>query len=143
MGIGNVNRPITPGQQMIIDQNKNGPLNPGGRPKGSLNKKSHPSVKERLLGKWKTHPVDKLVSIANFIEASDPSRAAEIWADLLKYFESSKKPVAATPGKTTPEESRLAAEEAHRLLKEIEDNGYKQDTEGSNGSGVETGTPKV
>src|ERR1700690_532498 len=56
----------TEGNPAFKAQTANGSLNPGGRPKGALSKKTHPQVKERLLGKWKTHPVDKLVELANF-----------------------------------------------------------------------------
>jgi hypothetical protein len=115
--------------------------NPNGRPKGSVDKKSHPSIKERLLGKWKTHPADKLVNLANFVAASDPELAAEIWTNLLKYFEPTKKPVESVPEKSTPKESKEAAEETFRLLQELE-NGSIQDG-GDKEAGVETGPTQV
>lgn len=131
--------PKKPGSDAFNNQKVNGSLNPGGRPKGSLSKKTHPNVKERLLGKWSTHPVDRLVRIANFVEATDPKMAAEIWTNLLKYFEPTKKPVEVAPEKTTPEESKLAAEETHRLLEELEKNGKFSDTTSSEGTGLENG----
>jgi len=118
-------------------------MNPQGRPKGSLSRKTHPQVKERLLGKWQTHPVDKLVEIANRVSASDPKMAAEIWTNLLKYFEPTKKPVETAPVQNTPEESVLAAQETFKLLEEIEKNGLSSDTQGSQGTGVETGKADV
>lgn len=130
----------TPGNPAMVPGKA---MNPQGRPKGSLSGKSHPHVKERLLGKWKTHPVDKLVEIANRVSASDPKMAAEIWTNLLKYFEPTKKPVEVTPEKNTPEESVLAAQETFRLLEEIEKNGLNGDTQGSQRPGVETGTADV
>jgi hypothetical protein len=120
--------------------------NPQGRPKGSLSSKSTHKVKERLLGKWKTHPVDKLVTIANFLTASGISEnmieAATIWTNLLKYFEPTKKPVEITPEKSTPEESAAAAEETYKLLEELENAGLSQITS-SKGNGVETGQTPV
>jgi len=131
------------GNPALKEQGPGKSLNPGGRPKGSLSKSTHPQVKERLLGKWKTHPVDKLVEIANRVSASDPKMAAEIWTNLLKYFEPTKKPVETVPEKNTPEESVLAAQETFRLLEEIEKNGLSSDTEGSKGTGLATGAADV
>ena len=116
-------------------------VNPGGRPKGSMNKRTHPQIKERLLGKWKTHPADKLVELANFVATSDPKLAAEIWTNLLKYFEPTKKPVESAPEKTSPEESKEAAEETFRLLQELENGSIPDGSD--QGSGVETGTTQV
>lgn len=110
-------------------------LNPAGRPKGCKTKKFQ--VKERLLGKWKTHPVDRLVAIANALEAKGlAEEAAEIWMNLLKYFEPTKKPVESAPEKTTPEESVEAAEETFRLLQEMEQHGLQPD-KSSEGDGLE------
>jgi hypothetical protein len=128
----------TEGNPAFKEQAPGKSLNPGGRPKGSLSRKTHPQVKERLLGKWQTHPVDKLVEIANRVSASDPKMAAEIWTNLLKYFEPTKKPVETVPVQNTPEESVAAAQETFRLLEEIEKHGLSGDTEGSQGTGVET-----
>ena len=114
----------TEGNPAFKEQAPGKSLNPGGRPKGSLSRKTHPQVKERLLGKWQTHPVDKLVEIANRVTATDPKMAAEIWTNLLKYFEPTKKPVESAPEKTTPEEAKEAAEETFKLLQEIENNGF-------------------
>ena len=120
---------------------KGSTLNPGGRPKGSMNRRTHPMIKERLLGKWKTHPADKLVELANFVATSDPKLAAEIWTNLLKYFEPTKKPVESAPEKTTPEESKEAAEETFRLLQELEDGSVP--VSGNKEPSVETGKAEV
>lgn len=115
--------------------------NPMGRPKGSTSKKFQ--VKERLLGKWQTHPVDKLVKIANALETSGRyEEAAQIWTNLLKYFEPTKKPVETVPEKTTPEESVEAAEETFKLLQELEQHGLEP-AKGSEGDGLETGKTDV
>ena len=111
--------------------------NPGGRPKGSVSKKFQ--VKERLLGKWQTHPVDKLVKIANFLESSGRmEEAADIWTNLLKYFEPTKKPVECEPEKASPEGSVESAEETFRLLQELEQNGLGT-TKSGEGTSVEAG----
>lgn len=116
-------------------------LNPGGRPKGALGKKLQ--IKERLLGKWKTHPADKLVKIANMLEANGKfEEAADIWENLLKYFEPSKKPVETKPEPSNPDESAEAAEETFKLLQELEQNGFNKD-ESSKGSSVEVGTTAI
>lgn len=60
-------------------------------------RKQHPregkklQVKKRVMGKWRTHPVDKMVKIANFIEASNPELAAKIWMRLLDSCELEEK----------------------------------------------------
>lgn len=115
--------------------------NPMGRPKGSTSKKLQ--VKERLLGKWQTHPVDKLVKIANYLESYGRfEEAADIWQNLLRYFEPTKKPVEVAPEKTTPEESAEAAEETFKLLQELEQHGLKP-VESSEGDGLETSSTDV
>ena len=114
----------TEGNPAFKEQAPGKSLNPGGRPKGSLGRKTHPQVKERLLGKWQTHPVDKLVELANRVTASNPELAVQIWTNLLKYFEPTKKPVESAPEKTTPEEAKEAAEETFKLLQEIENHGF-------------------
>lgn len=120
--------------------------NPQGRPKGAMGKKNTPKVKERLLGKWKAHPVDKLVIIANYLFATGVPdhmiEAAAIWSNLLKYFEPTKKPVEIAPEKTTPEESAAAAEETYKLLEELENVGLSQ-IASSKGNGVENGPSPV
>lgn len=109
--------------------------NPGGRPKGSTTKKYN--IKERLLGKYNTHPVDRLVKLANDLEFLGRFKeAAAIWENLLKYFEPTKKPVESVPEKPTPEGSVEAAEETFRLLQEMEQDGLKP-TESSKGDGLE------
>lgn len=110
-------------------------LNPAGRPRGSTTKKYQ--IKERLLGKWQTHPVDRLVKLANELEIKGKfEEAAAIWEKLLKYFEPTKKPVECEPEKATPEGSVESAEETFRLLQELEQNGLSQ-IKGSEGNGVE------
>ncbi len=109
-------------------------LNPAGRPKGSVSKKYQ--IKERLLGKFQTHPVDRLVKLANALEGRGQfEEAAAIWENLLKYFEPTKKPVECAPEKTTPEESVDAAEETFKLLQELEQNGISQ-VKSSEGDGL-------
>jgi hypothetical protein len=109
--------------------------NPGGRPKGSTSKKYN--IKERLLGKYQTHPVDRLVKLANELEYRGQfEEAAAIWENLLKYFEPTKKPVESAPEKPSPEGSVEAAEETFRLLQEMEQDGLKP-TESSKGDGLE------
>lgn len=116
-------------------------LNPGGRPKGAKGKKFN--IKDRLLGKWKTHPADKLVMLANDMEGrGEYEEAAKIWANLLKYFEPSKKPVESKPEPTNPEESAEAAEETFKLLQELEQNGPDQ-IEGSKSNGLESGKTAI
>ncbi len=96
------------------------PANPGGRPKGSENSKMALKVSQRLLGKWKTHPVDKLVQLANHVSMTDPELAANIWMKLLSYMEPAKKPVETAPEKFTPEGSKEAAEATLDLIKQLE-----------------------
>ena len=116
-------------------------LNPAGRPKGSLGKKV--GVKDRLLGKWKAHPADKLVMLANYLtNKGDFEEAAKIWQNLLRYFEPSKRPVESAPEKSTPEESAEAAEDTFRLLQELEQHGFSKDKSGEKPS-VENRTPLV
>lgn len=102
--------------------------NPQGRPRG-LN---HLKVRERLLGKHKTHPVDKLVQLANLVAVTDPELAAEIWLKLLSYMEPAKKPVETAPEKPgTPEDSKAAAEAAHHLLQELENDSNREGSSGT------------
>src|SRR5260370_12434706 len=63
--------------------------NPFGRPKGPT--KTRLDVKRRILLKWHTHPVDKLVKIANFIEVTNPDLAGKIWMRILDSFELEEK----------------------------------------------------
>lgn len=115
--------------------------NPMGRPRGSVSKKLQ--VKERLLTKHGAHPVDKLVAIAKQMEEKGHFKeAAEIWTNLLKYFEPTKKPVEVAPEKTTPEESVDAAEETFKLLQELEQHGLEP-VKSSEGDGLETGPTDV
>ena len=115
--------------------------NPMGRPRGSGGRKFQ--VKERLLGKWRTHPVDRLVKLANSLEGMGRfEEAASIWQNLLKYFEPTKKPVEVAPEKSTPEESAEAAEETFKLLQELEQHGLKP-AQSSEGDGLETGPTDV
>jgi hypothetical protein len=112
-------------------------LNPAGRPKGSVSKKYQ--IKERLLGKFQTHPVDRLVKLANALEGNGKfEEAAAIWENLLKYFEPTKKPVECAPEKSTPKESVDAAEETFKLLQELEQHGIEP-IKSSEGDGLAKG----
>lgn len=133
----------SPGNPAFKAQKENGSLNPGGRPKGAVTKRLSPQVKDRLLGKWQTHPVDKLVEIANRVTATNPEMAAEIWTNLLKYFEPTKKPVETKPEAATPEDSVAAAQETFRLLEEIEKRGLSEYTPSSENSGLAPGSVDV
>lgn len=135
-------KPSTPENEFFKKQKETGSVNTGGRPKGALGRRTHPQVKERLLGKWRTHPVDKLVEIANRLSATNPEKAAEIWTNLLKYFEPTKKPVESVPEKNSPEESVLAAQETFRLLEAIE-NGTNIDPQSGEGTGMAPGTTPI
>lgn len=118
--------------------------NPQGRPKGTVNKKTSMKVADRLLGKWKIHPADKLVEIAKHLsDMNQHEEAAEIWMTLLKYFEPSKKPVEMAPEKTTPQEAKEAAEETFKLLQQIENYGTFKDTASSKDNGMGTTSPQV
>ncbi len=112
-------------------------LNPNGRPKGSTNRKTSMKVMDRLLGKWRTHPVDRLVELANYLQDTGKiEEAAEIWTNLLRYCEPAKKPIETAPEKrNTPSDSKAAADETFKLLEELE-NG-RSETKGSEGSSVE------
>lgn len=76
-------------------------------------------VKKRVMGKWKTHPVDKMVRIANFIEASNPELAAKIWMRLLDSCELEEK---AKKGYMPPPAGNESAAEAEAMkaLEELE-----------------------
>lgn len=116
-------------------------LNPNGRPKGAFAKKDQ--IKERLLKKHGTHPVDRLVKLAQDLENREKfEEAAAIWENLLKYFEPTKKPVESAPEKTTPEESVDSAEETFKLLQELEQNGISQ-VKSSEGDGLAKGPVDV
>lgn len=78
-------------------------------------------VKKRLMGKWRTHPVDKLVSLANFIEATKPEMCAKIWLRLLDSCELEEhKKKGSLPPITSGEEHTNSDEDAMRLLEEME-----------------------
>lgn len=116
-------------------------LNPAGRPKGAKGKKFN--IKERIIGRWKTHPADELVKLAKAMQGrGEYEEAAKVWANLLKYFEPSKKPVESLPEKMSPEGSAEAAEETYKLLQELEQDGISEDG-GSKGSGLADGTINV
>lgn len=97
--------------------------NPMGRPKGPPKKTL--DVKRRLLNKWQTHPVDKLVKIANFIEPTNPELAGKIWMRLLDSceLEERKKKDTLPPiekGEETPSDL-----ENLKLLEELENGTVK------------------
>jgi hypothetical protein len=98
-------------------QKENGSINPKGR---AVDHKKPLDVKRRLTGRWRTHPVDKLVRIANFIEATNPEMSAKIWIRLLDSCEGEerKKKGSLPPvpdAKTSPSEI-----DADAVLKELE-----------------------
>ena len=76
-------------------------------------------VKKRVMGKWKTHPVDKMVRIANFIEGSNPELAAKIWMRLLDSCELEEKAKKTFMPPGVPNESAAEAE-AMKALEEAE-----------------------
>lgn len=116
-------------------------LNPHGRPKGAKGKKFN--IKDRIIGKWRTHPADELVKLARAMEQrGEYEESAKVWANLLKYFEPSKKPVESKPEPSNPEESAEAAEETYKLLQELEQNGLDQ-TKGSERDGLESGKADI
>lgn len=120
--------------------------NPAGRPRGTENHSGAPlKVKNRLLGHWKTHPVDRLVRLANDLEAHGKiEEAAKIWENLLKYCEPTKKPVEQPPElPTTPEESKAAAEETYKLLEELERQGGPSPVKSSETPSLGTGETQV
>jgi hypothetical protein len=98
--------------------------NPLGRPKGPT--KTALDTKRRLLAKWRTHPVDKLVRIANFIEATNPEMAAKIWIKLLESCElEERKKKDFLPPVDKSEEVTLSEKDALKILEDIE-NGQTQ-----------------
>lgn len=111
--------------------------NPKGKPKGMGPQKLN--TKRRLFGKWHTHPVDKLVRVANFLEASNPEMCAKIWIRLLDACEEEERknkgamsPIVqdtATSAIPTPDD---------KLLDELENHGSGAITSSKNTS-VETG----
>ena len=92
-------------------------LNPDGRPKGSRNRVV--PVEERLRKKHKINPVDRLVDIAT--TTSDSELATEIWLTLLKYCDAPKPAQRKKESKEPdPKDSKKAAENAFKLLQDIE-----------------------
>lgn len=77
-------------------------------------------VKKRLLGKWRKHPVDKLVELANFLETTNPVFAAKVWIRLLDSceLEENKKRTASPP--LASETETGATLEAMQSLEELE-----------------------
>lgn len=90
-------------------------------------------VKKRVMGKWKTHPVDKMVKIANFIEASNPDLAAKIWMRLLDSCELEEKVKKGFMPPPVGNES-AAEVEAMKALEEAEKD--EQATPQSNSNGM-------
>lgn len=114
------------------------PVNRGGRPKGSVQKKSL-DVKKRLLGKWQTHPVDKLVKLANFIEPSNPELAGKIWLRLLDSCElEERKNKNSLPPMIAGEETTSEID-ALKQLEEIENGSTKQINSSSDSVGMAPG----
>lgn len=116
-------------------------LNPRGRPVGSTAKINSHDIKTRLMARHKTHPADRLVTIANALEANGKwDEAAKIWMTLLKYCESPKKqaPAEKEPEAPTP----LSSELADKILEEFENNGSNS-VKSDQGNGVAEGTTDV
>lgn len=116
--------------------------NPNGRPKGS-GLISQTSVTKRLLGKWKTHPVDKLVQMAQYLEAkAQYGLAAEIWLKLLPYFDAPKK---ADRVKTILQDFPAPAEpeqDPTSILEALENDG-RPSPQSSERPGLETGPSQI
>lgn len=90
-------------------------------------------------------PADKKKPQVKVIPGSEGGRelAAKIWQDLLRYCEPQKKAQEVAPeAPRTPEESKAAAEEQARLIKELED-GANGETESSDPSGLAVGSSSV
>lgn len=99
--------------------NKRTPFQPGnkfgaaGRPKG----RTPLTVEKRLMGKWKVHPVDKLVKLANYLDAKGQyAAAADIWMKLLPYFDTTKKSKKIEPEGPEANEDDESAEETLEML---------------------------
>ncbi len=104
-------------------------------PKGRTYGKREPKklqVKKRVMGKWKTHPVDKMVKIANFIEASNPDLAAKIWMRILDSCELEEKAKKSFMPPSVGDES-LAEREAAKALEEAEKDDEATPQSGSDG----------
>lgn len=97
-------------------------------------------VKKRVMGKWKTHPVDKMVKIANFIEGSNPELAAKIWMRLLDSCELEEKAKKGYMPPVAGNES-VAEAEAMKALEEAEKD--DQATPQSSRNGMENGPVDV
>ena len=78
------------------------------------------NVKKRVLNKWKTHPVDKMVRIANFVEATNPDLAAKIWMRLLDSCELEEKQKKGFMPPVAAGSANDAEAEALRQLEEME-----------------------
>jgi hypothetical protein len=110
--------------------------NPFGRPKGPTKKTL--DVKRRILLKWNTHPVDKLVRIANFVEATNPDLCAKIWLRILDSCElEERKNKNSLPPITEAAETTTEAD-ALKILEEIENGRAKEAIPPSNSNGLET-----
>ena len=78
------------------------------------------NVKKRVLNKWQTHPVDKMVKIANFVEATNPDLAAKIWMRILDSCELEEKQKKGFLPPVSAVSASDAEAEALRQLEEIE-----------------------
>jgi len=92
--------------------------NPNGRPKGGP--KLALGVRRRLSGKWKTHPVDKLVTIANFIQATNPEFAGKIWIRLLDAWEAEERKAKGSMSPVAVDDSTKFNPNDTKLLEEFE-----------------------
>lgn len=123
---------------------KGGPsLNPAGRGRGPTKKRL--DVKRRLLQKFKIHPVDKLIKIAAFIEATNPEFAGKIWIRLLDSaeLEERKQKASYSPAAIdAPESSESEEKFDESLIEALEKHG--QDTTASvENSGMAEGQTKI
>jgi hypothetical protein len=116
-------------------QHINGPLNP----KGAATGPKPLNVKKRVLGKWKTHPVDKLVKIANFAEALNPELSAKIWLRLLDSCEGEEKKKKGYMPPTSTTDTKATEIDADTLLKDLEQD--EQSTTEGDSEGLGNGTP--
>lgn len=93
--------------------------NPGGVPGRKRGPGVAITVEKRMLKKHKTHPLDKLVQLATWLEVGEKyTEAADIWLKLLPYFDSVKKPVKMVI--PIEEDEPIAPEHSDKLLKELE-----------------------
>lgn len=108
---------------MSLDIKRSFPVGMIRRPKNGPSEPKKLQVKKRLLGKWRKHPVDKLVELANYLQSSNPVFAAKVWIRLLDSceLEENKKRTASPP--LASEAEAGASIDAMKLLEEAEAHG--------------------